>query len=299
MKRFILLVLVGFTIALPAQNWMESLEIATRLARGQNKLVLMVWQEASEYPLSVIVKNEQGRDIYIKNIFESPELTKLLWTYFVPVKVDEVFYEDMLKEIEGKRNQSYIDSFNDDSLKILDANGNILGSTGSVSEVLNLSNFIGKYNLNTSYLKQELVNYFNKKDFYTSFYLASKYMDYSILVNKSVRPEILKLANIYFSEAEQFLETDTALKNKVSLRQRLVLTKLKEDLIKDKPKRVLRQLKKMDESALTDANKSLKKFLEYTSYKLLRETEKFSNLEKDISILNLKLAQAIVNINPK
>lgn len=299
MKRFVLLLLVGFTLALPAQNWMESMEIATILARGQNKLVLMVWQEASEYPLSVIVENDQGRDIYIKNIFESPELTKLLWTYFIPVKVDEVFYEDMLKEIEGKRNQNYIDSFNDDSLKILDPNGNILGTTGSVSEVLNLSNFIGKYNLNTSYLKQELVNYFNKKDFYTSFYLASKYLDYSILVNKSVRPEILRLANIYFSQAEQFLETDNELKNKATLGQRIVLTKLKEDLIKGKPKKVLRQLKKIDDSALIDANKSLKKFLEYTSYKLLRETEKFSNLEKDISLLNLKLAQAIVNINPK
>lgn len=299
MKRFVLLLLVGFTLSLPAQNWMQSMEIATRLARGQNKLVLMVWQEASEYPLSVIVENSEGKDIYIRNIFDSPELSKLLWKHFVLVKVDEIFYGDMLKEIKGKRNLNYISSFNDDSLKIMDANGNIIGTTGGVAEVLDLSKFIAKYSLDTEYLKQELLNYFNKKDFYSTFYLASKYLDYSILVNEKVRPEILKLAEIYFDETEVFLTTDTTLKDKPALKQRLFLTKLKEDLIKNKPRRVLRQLKKIDDEELLKVNKPLKTFLSYAAYKLLGDTEKFAVLEKDVSLLNKRLAQQIVNINRK
>ncbi len=299
MKRFVLLLLVGFTLSLPAQNWMESMEIATRLARGQNKLVLMVWQEASEYPLSVIVENDQGKDIYIRNIFDSPELTKLLWTYFVLVKVDDIFYGDMLKEIKGKRSLNYISSFDDDSLKILDANGNIIGTSGALVDILNLTKFIEKYNLDTEYLKQELLNYFNKKDFYSTFYLASKYVEYSILVNENVRPEILKLADIYFDETEAFLTTDTTLKDKQSLKQRLLLTRLKEDLIKGRPKKVLRQLKKIKEEELLKANLSLKIFLSYTAYKLLGETENFTALEKKVSLLNKKLAQQIVNINRK
>lgn len=299
MKRFVLLLLVGFTLSLPAQNWMQSMEIATRLARGQNKLVLMVWQEASEYPLSVIVENSEGKDIYIRNIFDSPELSKLLWKHFVLVKVDEIFYGDMLKEIKGKRNLNYISSFNDDSLKIMDANGNIIGTTGGVAEVLDLSKFIAKYSLDTEYLKQELLNYFNKKDFYSTFYLASKYLDYSILVNEKVRPEILKLAEIYFDETEVFLTTDTTLKDKPALKQRLFLTKLKEDLIKNKPRRVLRQLKKIDDEELLKVNRPLKTFLSYAAYKLLGDTEKFAVLEKDVSLLNKRLAQQIVNINRK
>lgn len=299
MRKFVLLVLVGFSLCLPAQNWMESLEIATRLARGQNKLVLMVWQEASEYPLSVIVKNEQGKDIYIRNIFDSPELSTLLWKHFVLLKVDEVFYGDMLKEIKGKRSFNYISSFNDDSLKIMDANGNIIGTTGEVFEVLNLTKFIEKYSLDTEYLKQELLNYFNKKDFYSTYYLASKYIEYSILVNEKVRPEILKLANIYFDEADTLLANDSTLKDKSALKQRLFLTKLKEDLIRNKPRRVLRQLKKIDDESLLKANKSLKTFLSYTAYKLLVEPENFALLEKKVSLLNKKLAQQIVTINRK
>ncbi|MBT8243734.1 MAG: hypothetical protein HKP48_01905 [Winogradskyella sp.] len=297
MKRFFFTILIGFTLSLPSQNWMESMKIATRLARAENKLVLMVWQEATEYPLPIVIKDKAtGKDVFLRNLFGSPELTQLLWTYFVPVKVDEIFYEDMLQEIEGKRSRSYIDDFSDDSLKIMDANGNIIGTSGALVDLLNLSNFITKYNLNTSYLKQELVNYFYNKDFYSAFYLGAKYLDYSIFVNKSVRSEILKLSEIYFNEAEEFILNDEDLKDKPALNQRVLLTKLKKDLIKNRPKKVLRQLRKIDDEDLKETNQSLKAFLSYTAYKLLGETEKFAALEKDISLLNLKLAQQIVNI---
>lgn len=298
MKRLFFAVILGFTLAMPAQNWMESMEIATRLARAENKLVLMVWQEATEYPLPIVVKNNAtGKDIFVRNLFDAPELTKLLWTYFVPVKIDEIFYEDMLKQIEGKRSSSYIDAFSDDSLKIMDANGNIIGTSGAFVELLDLSKFITKYSLDTAYIKQELINYFYNKDFYSSFYLASKYVDYSILVNKDIRLDILKLSEFYFKEAEAFILNNENLKNKLALSERILLTKLKADLIKNRPKKVLRQLKKIDDEVIKDTNKPLKTFLSYTAYKLLGDTEKFAVLEKDISLLNLKLAQQIVNIN--
>lgn len=300
MKKIIavlLLTLLSQNTFSQAGNWMESMDFAKRMARSQNKLILMVWEEATEYPLPVLIQVTNGRKVVLDNLFESKELNDLIWEYFVPVKISEEFYGDMLKEIKGKRRQSYIDSFSDDSLKILDANGNIIGTSGAFVELLNFTKFVLKYRLDTSYIKQEIFNYHTNKDFYSTFYLASKYLDFSLLVNQKVRSEILKLSDIYFAEAEALLNTDTTLDTKEGLQQRVLLTQMIQDLIKNKPRKVLRQLKKMSGNAITKNNKSLVKYLYYTSYKLLNDKEEFEPLEKEISLLNLRQAQLIVNLN--
>lgn len=300
MKKITIVLLLAFL----SQNtfsqtgdWMESMDFAKRMARTQNKLILMVWEEATQYPLPILIQVTNGRDVVLENLFESEELNQLMWEYFVPVKINEALYEDMFNEIKGKRSQSYINDFNDDSLKIMDANGNIIGTSGGYVELLNFTKFVLKYRLDTSYLKQETLNYYNKKDFYSTFYLASKYIDYSLLVNEKARPEILKLSDIYFAEAIAILEKDQALENKAELIQRIELTKLTQNLIKNKPRRVLRQLKKLEELEIKKVNKPLQSFLYYTSYRLLNDKENFQALEKEISLLNLKQAQLIVNLN--
>ncbi|WP_157662587.1 MULTISPECIES: hypothetical protein [unclassified Winogradskyella] len=279
------------------REWMTPLKFAQIKARSENKLIIMAWSRSLEIPFPAIVKDENGKDVYLRNLFESPVIKEFLWTYFIPVKVDDDFYGELMKDLKVKRSQSYIDAFEDDSLKIMDANGNIIGTSGAFTEVLNFSKFVTKYNLNTSFLKQELINYHTNKDFYSTFYLASKYIDYSILVNDKVRDEILELSNIYFNEAEQILSEDQSLENKEALIQRIQLTKLKQDLIKNKSRKVLRQLNKIAELGLQDVNKPLEKFLQYTAYRLRNDTENFSILEKDLSLLYKKQAQSIVDIN--
>lgn len=279
------------------RDWMTPLKFAQIKARSENKLILMAWEKSLEIPFPAIVKDEKGKDVFLRNLFESPVINEFLWTYFIPVKVNDDFYGELMKDIRGKRSQSYIDAFEDDSLKIMDANGNIIGTSGAFTEVLNFSKFVTKYNLNTSFLKQELINYNINKDFYTTFYLASKYVDYSILVNDKVRNEILELSNIYFSEAEQILQEDQSLENKEALLQRVQLTKLKQDLINNKSRKVLRQLKKITESGIQDVNKPLESFLKYTAHRLRNDTESFLILEKELSLLYKKQAQSIVDIN--
>lgn len=276
-------------------DWLVSLPIAKLRARQSNKMVLMVWEAASKYPLPVVVKNVQGKFSYVDNLFAAPQLIKLLEEYFVLVKVKDEVYAHLLDEIEGKRKQSYIDKFNDDTLKVMDANGNILGTSGAYTEVLNLSKFIVKYALETSYIQQEIINYQKSKDFYSAFYLASKYVDYSLLVSDKVRDQILELSDLYFDEARTLL-TQSNLSDKNSLSQRLVLTELKQDLINDRPRRVLRLLRKLDEP-IEKVNTPLVAFLNYTAYRLQNDTEEFKKLESEISLLNLRQAQMIVNIN--
>ena len=276
------------------REWMSPLKFAQIKARSENKLILMAWKRSLEIPFSAIVKDENGKDIYIKNLFESPLINEFLWKSFILVEVDDDFYGELIEDIQGKRSQSYIDTFEDDSLKIMDANGNIIGTSGAFTEVLNLSKFVIKYNLDTSFLKQELINYDNNKEFYSAFYLASKYVDYSILVNDNVRDEILRLSDVYFAEAEQFLAEDKNLDNKKALYQRIKLIRLKQDLIKNKSGKVIRQINKID---LLEVNEPLKVFLLYTAYRLKNDVENFSVLEKKLSLFNRKLSQSIVDLN--
>lgn len=295
-------VLVGLLFCLfvsnaQTENWMTSLDIAKRLARTQNKPILMVWEEATLYPLPVLVATKNRRNIVVSDLFSSIELNKIVWEYFVPVKVNEILYEDLYNEIKDKRSSNYINSFNDDSLKVMDANGVILGTSGAFTELLNFTNFISRYALDTSFLEQELRNYENDKNFYSTFYLGSKYIDYSIFMDKTVRSQILEVSNIYLDDAEVILEKDTKLKEKSALRERLVLTRLLQELVKNNSRRVLRQLKKMDATAIEGANKSLLNYLYYTAYRLRSDTEEFKKIESEISLANIKQAQQIVNIN--
>lgn len=307
MKKIILVALCFFTLHgnLTAQNnveldttWYTSLSIAKILARNSDKMVLMVWDGATKYPLPVVVKDENGKSVFIKNLFEAPILMAYLKDYFVPVRIGDEVYADLFYEIEGRRNQAYIDKFNDDTLKVMDANGNILGTSGANTEVVNLSKFIAKYSLDTSYLKQEILNYQNSKDFYSTFYLASKYIDYSLLVGDDVRSEVLKLSDIYFDEAKMLLNLET-FSDKDALMQRLLLTQLKQDLIRNKPRKIFRQLKKIEEGQIEKVNLPLVSFLKYTAYRLQNNVEEFKVLESEISLLNLKQAQLIVNLNRK
>ena len=83
------------------------------------------------------------------------------------------------------------------------------------------------------------------------------------------------------------------------LLQRVLLTKMKKDLIRNKPRKVLRQLKKLEGVAIEKVNQPLLNFAYYTAYRLQNNQDKFQPLEKEISLLNLKRTQKIIEINRK
>lgn len=298
-KKIVLILTLNVTIFGFAQTetWFSSLDIAKRLARIQNKPILMSWEEATLYPLPVLIKDSRGKSVVIENLFSSNELNNVIWEYFIPVKVNELLYEDLYNDIKDKRSKSYISDFNDDSLKVMDANGVIIGTSGAFTELLDFTKFVSRYALNSEFLKKELENYNRDKDFYSVFYLGTKYIDYSLFTDKSIRDKILDVASIYLTDAELLLQNNENLKDKNQLTERLRFTELTQELVKGKPRRVLRELKKMDTSKTEGANKSLLSFLYYTAYRLLGDKEEFSKLESEISLVNLKQAQMIVNVN--
>ncbi|WP_461587896.1 hypothetical protein [Winogradskyella sp.] len=298
MKRpvfFVLLLCFGFQFT-SSQEWMTNLGIAQRLAQVQNKMVLMVWEESTQYQYPVYVYNQKGNKVLIYNLFEDEEISPLIWEHFVPVIVSEYAYEKWYNKLKGKRSLAYMNKFNDDSIKILDINGNILNVTSFTDEIQNISKIIQKYSLNTAFMQSELETYKNEKSFYSAYFLASKYLDMSLYLHRDARKEIVKLSDIYLKEAVGFVG-DEKESDKDVLKQRCTLLEIQQSLYLKRPKRVIRRLKKMKEKDVLESNKPFVAFLYYTAYMSLKESEKAQAWKSDISSLNLKKAELLINLN--
>lgn len=296
MKKICLLILLTLSVksvSLAQDTWMTSFEAAKRLALVQNKMLLVVWDETTYYPMPVLVRDDKGRQVVLDNLFESDEVINLLWESFVLVKLDESSFVALYNSIKDSRTIGYLDKFSDDSIKVMDANGNILNTSDDTDYVLDITKFIQKYALNTSYFKQEIVNYRNDKTFYTTFYLASKYIDFAFYAHDYVKSEILYLSSIYLDEAKTLLEIENP-DNKLALEQRFELLEIEQELVRDKSNKVLRKLKKIEASELQGANNQLFAFLIYTAYKLDKDEEHASAWESKVSFVDLERAKYII-----
>ncbi|WP_243472599.1 hypothetical protein [Winogradskyella sp. MH6] len=291
-----LLLVVLMTNTASAQEWMKNLEVAQALAKVQNKMVLMVWEETTSYQYPVIVKDDKGRTIIINNLFEDEDVSPLIWQHFVPVIVSEDRYADLYEKIKDKRSQKYIDKFNDDSIKIMDINGNILNVDYLTEDLQDITTIIQRYALNTTFIAQELQDYKQDKNFYSAYFLASKYLDLGMYVNKDVRANIVELSNIYLEEAKRLVAQEDQSEQK-GLLQRCDLLELQEELLLKRPKKVIRQLKKLKEEELVESNKPFIAFLYYTAYMSNDKPEDAEQWKSQISSVNLKKAQLIINLN--
>ncbi|MDN3494104.1 hypothetical protein [Winogradskyella bathintestinalis] len=298
MKNFtIALILFYFTHNISnAQPWMTNLDIAQSLAKVENKMVLMVWEEATTYPYHVSVNLSNGTTVIVENMFTDETISPLIWKHFVPVIVSENEYADLYDQITNKRNQRYVDKFNDDSIKIMDINGHILNMSTQLENFQNITTIIQKYALNTEFLANELRGYTLNKDFYSSYYLASKYLDFSMYINSEIRKEIVDLSNIYLTEATSFI-SENPNEEQHMLNQRVELLKLREYLIIERPKKVLRKLKRMNPENVATKNQPTVAFLYYTAHMILGDETKAEQWKSKISLVNLKKAQMLINLN--
>ena len=297
MKKTILLfvfVIISFNSCL-AQEWFTSLEVAKKLALIQDKMLFVMWENTFNYPYTVELNNDKG-DTIITDLFEDDSINRIIWDYFIPVKIYESKYAELSNQIMETRGTKYFNKLIDDSIKIMDVNGNILNINASNEYIENLSLLIKHYALNTSFLKQELINYSKQKNLTTSFSLASKYLDFAILSENDIRFEIIQLANIYFNEAKKHLPKSD-LNNEMVFLQNCDLLLVKEDLILNKPRKVIRHLRKINMTEIHKRNQSLFSFLNYTAYKLLNDEENAVLWKSKVSFVDLKKAKLIIKNN--
>jgi len=297
MKKTVLIFLIAFSFIniSNAQEWFTSFDIAKRLALIQDKMLFVMWQNTLDYPYPVKLVGDNKVSVVV-DLNKNDEVNSLIWEHFIPVILLESKYDEIYNEVKKTRNALYLDKLKDDSIKIMDVNGNILNAKYFPDDYENLSFLIRKYALSTSFLKHELTNYSKEKNVTTAFNLGTKYLDYSIYVSKDVRAEIIDLADIYFNEAESFLASSD-LKNKVGFLQRLDFLDIEKLLILDNPSKARRLLKRIDEAEIDSTNQSLYSFLNYTTFKLLNKEAEATLWKDKLSVVDLKKAELIINNN--
>ncbi|MBP1839534.1 hypothetical protein [Formosa algae] len=294
MNKFLTCIILCLTFTLSsAQEWMTNLEVAERLALAQNKMLVVVWEDTYYNGVAATVNNVEKQEVFIENMFSKPVLDSLMWEHFVPVILSEDNYSSLFEKIKNKRSAKYINTFNDDSLKIMDANGNILNLSNG-DYILNLSEFIYKYSIDTSFLKSEIQNYKDDNDFYSSVYLASKYMDFAYFSSNSIRPELVDLALIYLDEASDFFKEET-LDNKETLNQRLELLDIQKYILLKEPKKALRKLNKIKTSEVEKANVNLRSFLYLAAYTLLQDQVNMAIWEPKVLLWDKKKMQSLMS----
>jgi len=291
MKKIISCLFLFFVISgINAQDWMTSLDVAQRLARIQDKLIFAMWEESTYYDFPVKLVDDNG-NLVITDLFQDEKINTILWEYFIPVRLPEFKYDELFNKIDGKRSNKYVDKFIDDSIKIMDANGNILNINEANVEILDMRKFIDKYAFNIVYLKPSLSNYANSKSYSTAYRLAMKYYDFAIFNDKALKKELIELGTIYLNEAITLVSPGA--QRSIDL-QRCELSELKTYLILNKPKKVIRTLQKMEEE-IDDSNKGLHAFLYYTAFKLQEKDEEAESWKSQVSLVDLKKTQLIIN----
>lgn len=281
----------------PSYEWMTSLDFAQRLARAQNKMMLAMWEGAAIDFQTPIIEDGSKRRQYV-SILDNYKLNEILWEHFVLVVLNENNYAEMLATIKDKRSQRYIDKFNDDTVKIMDANGNIINTRDFYEDYFgfDLEKLLRKYAFSTKYLSEELNSYFQKRTFISAYRLARKYVDLAIVKNKDVEKEFMDMAIIYINEAKEFALKENAEEQK-ELLQKCTLLSLYETVLKDRPKKVLRSLKEIEKEGLLPNNQKLFDVLTFTSFVLSKDRKNIELWRDKVSAVDLDRIRLITNKN--
>lgn len=276
-----------------AQEWFTNIDVAGRLALVQNKMLFVAWEDSFNGSIPVLVKSGAG-NVYI-DLANDTSLDSVIREYFVPVRLPEANYQAFLKAAEG-RGYSYINKLTDNSIKIMDVNGTILNTEPSADVVTNFTELIETYALNTSFLTMELRNYAKEKTYLTAYLLGEKYTEYSIYAKKELRDDIIDMSTIYLDESEKLVVGSNVESPEVIL-QKIELIRIEQSLILGKAGKARRQLKRIDEEKIAPVNERFYAFLQYTIHMLREDVAEAEVWKPNISSLDLKKAEMIMNIH--
>lgn len=294
MKKTILsLLLILFVTSFAvSQQWFTSFKFAKRLAVLENKMIIAVWEESALDNIPVLVEAD-NKKLYQLTLFENEQVDKLVWQYFIPVILSDQDYMQLAgKHLNGK-SLKYKQRFNDDQIKIMDPNGNIINTNQDPFSTANLTNLIRNYALNVGYLQPELTNYFENKSFSSTFRLTVKYQDMATFAHQSVKKDICELSGLYLAEAKQKL-SKSDFDNTQALQQKLELLQLNEYLILGKARKVYKALKKINLEDVDAINTSLFAFLNYTSLTAINKVDEALKWKDQVNQTDLNKVKHII-----
>ena len=166
---------------------------------------------------------------------------------------------------------------------IMDGNGMVVYSFMGYQDANQLKNELIKFAFSTEYLSGDLVNYFKMRCYNTSLRLSLKYLDYSLLVQKEVKDNIMNLSDLYLDEAKKGLSKKD--EKYIEKKQRLDLVSMFYLAYQKKFEKLSKKIADIKEKDVAESNKDYYNFLKYISDKALSKgdlslfEEKYKNIE--------------------
>lgn len=225
-----------------ATNWLTSFEDAQKMALATDKLMLVDFWATWCGPCQKMDAESWGK----KDV-------GALMEGYVPVKVDIDTRNDLASKYDVK-GIPYI--------FIMDGNGTVIHKEIGYKPKGYVVGLLKKYAVNTTFLKISLTQFYANQTFLTSFRLASKYNDFSVLLDKNIRNDFLNASDEYFGISEKLLKKEDV-KNKDWYSQKMELYNIQRVLILNNSKRASKLLDKIEEESLDAFNKSHYWFLNY------------------------------------
>ena len=276
-KSLIVLMVLVFQISHAA--WFTSFEYAQKAALETNKFMIVDFWATWCGPCKEMDSNSWNDD----------KVNAVLQDY-VQVKIDI----DAERELANKYGINSIPN-----MFIMDANGVVLYSFSGYHNAAQLESELKKFDLNTEFLSAELLNFNKLKGYNSSIRLAQKYFDYSILVDKQIKWDILNIANLYLSEAKNGLSNKTD--DYTEKKQKLELLGLYKIAYANNFSKLEKKLKEFNEKDINENNLNQYYFLKYLACKGLK-SEEFPLLEEKLKSIEgfdyfIKKADLILSKN--
>lgn len=240
MKILSLLLLLSFS-NLSASNWLTSMEDAQKLALATDKLIIVDFWASWCGPCKKMDMES----------WNTPEVQELLQN-FVPLRLDIDKYKDISRQY-GVKAIPYV--------FIVDANGEVLFDELGLMDKTEVLKVLKEFSVNTSFLRNESVAFYQHQNYVTSLRLAQKYLDYSLYLEDKIKDEFLKLADNYLRMGGRMMEKDQS--NYQLMNQKIELLELNADLYREKYGKVERQLNKLNPDQIEESNKALYTYLHY------------------------------------
>lgn len=249
-----------FTMLLLSQfsnaTWMTSFDDAKKMALATNKFIIVDFWATWCGPCKQM-DMDSWNDTEVNQVLEN----------YVQVKVDI----DSEKDLASKYGIESIPN-----MFIMDGNGKVVYSFMGYHNANELKRELIKFAFSTSFLSNDLVNYFKMKNYTTSTRVYMKYLDYSLLVDSEVKNKIINLSVDYLNDAKKDLSKKDESYNEK--KQKLDLLALFEFAYEKKYDKISKKIAEIKESEILESNTSYYFFLKYIAAKALN-TEDLAAIE--------------------